>query len=32
MVVSPEYQRRGAGSALLESGLKVADNVRAAVS
>lgn len=32
MAIEPEFQRRGAGAALLESGLKVADSVGAAVS
>lgn len=32
MAVSLEHQRRGAGSALLESGPKAADDVGAAVS
>ena len=32
MAIEPAYQRRGAGTALLKSGLKVADEVKAAVS
>lgn len=32
MAIEPAYQRRGAGAELLKSGLKVADEVRAAVS
>lgn len=32
MAISPDSQRRGAGSALVESGLKIADTKHAAVS
>jgi predicted N-acetyltransferase YhbS len=32
MAISPERQRQGAGFALLQSGLKLADNLHAAVS
>lgn len=32
MAIEPGYQRRGAGSELLKSGLRVADDVKAAVS
>jgi predicted N-acetyltransferase YhbS len=32
MVISPERQRQGAGTALLSSGLKLADSLHAAVS
>jgi ribosomal protein S18 acetylase RimI-like enzyme len=32
MAIEPAYQRRGAGAELLKSGLKVADEAKAAVS
>jgi predicted acetyltransferase len=32
MAIEPEYQRRGAGAELLKSGLRVADEINAAVS
>jgi GNAT superfamily N-acetyltransferase len=32
MAIAPKAQRKGAGTALLQSGLKIADDLNAAVS